>query len=223
MLINIEPFSLVDYPGHIAATVFFAGCNFRCGYCHNSSLVLGKEKPQITVEEVIDFLRERKGLLEGVCLTGGEPLLSPDMAVLIPEIKEMGYKIKVDTNGTHLAQLKKYLPYLDYIALDIKAEPEKYEQLTGCPGSWSEVEKTIAWMRQCGLAYEFRTTVLPAWHDEASLTRIRLLLGNDAPWVLQQFRQPPHGVLDGKKYESYPASWLMEAGSKLNCRVRGIS
>jgi len=223
MLMDIEPFSLVDYPGHIAATVFFAGCNFRCGFCHNPSLVLAKEEPQTSVAELIALLHDRKDLIEGVCLTGGEPSLSPDMPPLLPQIKEMGYKIKLDTNGTNLAQLIKIAPYLDYIAIDIKAEPEKYELLTNCPGSWAQVEKTIAWVKKCGLDYEFRTTVLPAWHNEDSLARIRQLLGNGVPWILQQFRQPPHGVLDGKNYESYSDAWLKELGRKLDCPVRGLN
>jgi pyruvate formate lyase activating enzyme len=222
MFMAIEPFSLVDYPGHIVATVFFGGCNFRCGYCHNPSLVEVKEKPGASPFDLIELLKSRKGLLDGVCLTGGEPLLSSDMLPTAQAVKELGFKVKLDTNGSSLAKLQEAAPFLDYIAMDIKAMPEKYDMLTGCRNSWEKCRPTIAWIMESGIPYEFRTTVLPAWHTFEDLWAIRKILGEDANWVLQQFRQPPEGVLDGKIYEPYPDSWLNEIGQKLNCQVRGL-
>lgn len=222
MLMHLEPFSLVDYPGHIAATVFFGGCNYRCGYCHNPSLVNLEEKSRTSPQAILDFLRTRKGLLDGVCLTGGEPLLSPDMPSLARNIKGLGFKVKLDTNGSSLEKLLKPAPYLDYIAVDIKAVPKKYDRLTGCPGSWGKVRETAEWVKKSGIPYEFRTTVLPAWHTPEDLQEIRAILGEDAPWVLQQFREPPQGVLDKQNYKVYPASRLQEAARKLNCQVRGL-
>ncbi len=222
MLMDIESFSLVDYPGHIAATIFFGGCNFRCGYCQNPILVKVEEKSRTSPSDVIDFLKTRKGLLDGVCFTGGEPLMSPDLPPLVLAIKGLGYKIKLDTNGSQLEKLREIASNLDYIAIDIKADPEKYDRLTGCKNSWERVNQTIEWVKKSGIFYEFRTTVMPFWHTFEDLTKIRVLLGKETPWVLQQFRQPPQGVLDGKPYESYPDSWLKEAGQKLNCQVRGL-
>ena len=216
MLMDIEPFSLVDYPGHIAATVFFAGCNFHCGYCQNPALVKVEEKSQTSPLDVIDFLKTRKGLLEGICLTGGEPLLSPEMPELVKGIKELGFKIKLDTNGSSLEKMREVFPYLDYIAMDIKCTPEKYDELTGCKGIWKIINRTLEWVKISGIPYEFRTTVMPVWHSFEDLKEIRTLLGEDTNWVLQQFREPPQGVLDKQKYEAYPDSWLKEMGQKLD-------
>lgn len=222
---DIEPFSLVDYPGHIAATIFFAGCSFRCGYCHNPSLVDVidvKATSKTSSTAIVDFLNTRKGLLDGVCLTGGEPLNSPDMLPLAKQIKEIGFKIKLDTNGSSLERLLEAAPYLDYIAMDIKSTPEKYDQLTGCTNSWEKVRQSLEWIKESGIPYEFRTTVLPVWHTWDDLKEIRGIIGEDANWILQQFRQPPDGVLDGQAYETYPDSWLKEMGEKLKCKVRGM-
>jgi len=222
MLVAVEPFSLVDYPGHIVATVFFGGCNFRCGYCQNRDLVTFQEKSGASPADVIDFLKTRRGLLDGVCLTGGEPLLSPDMPELVWEIKKLGFRLKLDTNGSNLDQLIDISSNLDYIAMDIKASPGKYDFLTGCKNSWEKAVKTIIWIKESGIPYEFRTTVIPDWHTFEELSAIRNFLGEQTPWVLQQFHQPPTGVLDGKVYEAWPDSWLRETGRKLNCQVRGL-
>jgi len=222
MLMDIEPFSLVDYPGHIAATVFFSGCNFRCGYCQNPTLVKNEEKSRTSPQDIISFLQTRKGLLDGVCFTGGEPLLSPDMLPLLKAVKGLGFKVKLDTNGSSLEKLKETAPYLDYAAMDIKCTPEKYEQLTGCRNIWNEVRSSAEWLKKSGIPHEFRTTVLPVWHTFEDLKQIRNFLGSDANWVLQQFREPPGGVLDGKAYKPYPDAWLKEAGTRLGCKVRGL-
>jgi pyruvate formate lyase activating enzyme len=225
MLMDIEPFSLVDYPGHIVATVFFGGCNFHCGYCHNPALVKVKEKSRTSPSDIIDFLKTRKGLLDGVCITVGEPLLSPELLPLLRKVKEFGhesdFKVKLDTNGSNLKKLQEAAPYLDFIAMDFKATPEKYDELTECKNSWSKVVPAIEWIKGSGILYEFRTTVLPVWHTFEDLESIRNYLGKDTNWVLQQFHNPPDGVLDGKKYEGYPDAWVKEIGKKLNCKVRG--
>ncbi|RJE48241.1 MULTISPECIES: anaerobic ribonucleoside-triphosphate reductase activating protein [unclassified Dehalobacter] len=222
MLMDIEPFSLVDYPGHIVATVFFGGCNFQCGYCHNPALVNKKEKSRTSPSAVIEFMKTRKGLLDGVCLTGGEPLLSPDLNPFVREVKALGFKVKLDTNGSSPEKLRELALFLDYIAMDIKCTPDKYEKLTACKNSGEAAFETIQWIRASTIAYEFRTTVLPVWHTFEDLKLIREFLGNETPWVLQQFRQSPQGVLDGKTYDAYPDSWLKEMGEKLNCPVRGL-
>jgi len=220
---DMEPFSLVDYPGQIAAVVFFAGCNFRCGYCHNPVLVKAEEKPRTSPSAVLEFLAGRKGLLDGVCFSGGEPLLSPDLLELARGVKKLGYKLKLDTNGSSLDKLREVSVYLDYVAMDVKATPAKYKEITGCPDCWPKVKATLEWLKKSGISYEFRTTVVPAWHSLEDLREIRALLGESTPWVLQQFRQPPGGVLDGKTYEIYPDSWLKEVGCELHCEVRGLN
>jgi len=222
MLMAIEPFSMVDYPEHIVATAFFGGCNFKCGYCHNPILVEMKEKSETSPSDMLHFLKTRKGLLDGVCLTGGEPLLSKDMLPLAREIKGLGFKVKLDTNGSKLEKLQEVAPYLDYIAMDIKATPEKYDALTGCKDSWQKVARTMAWIKESGIPYEFRTTVMPRWHSLEDLQTIPTLVGKKTNWILQQFHQPPEGVLDGDVYEVYPDAWLKEIGQKLNCPVRGL-
>ncbi|UWG98148.1 anaerobic ribonucleoside-triphosphate reductase activating protein [Dehalobacter sp. DCM] len=223
MLMHLEPFSLVDYPGHIVATVFFGGCNFRCGYCHNPSLVHITEKSQTSPSAVVAFMKSRKGLLDGVCLTGGEPLLSIDLLPFVREIKELGFKVKLDTNGSNLEKLQEIAGYLDYIAMDVKCLPEKYDALTGCANSGSMITRTINWIKNSGIPYEFRTTVLPVWHPIEDLHAIREFLESETTWVLQQFHQPPppQAVLDGMIYEGYSEVWLKEIGKILNCSVRG--
>lgn len=223
MLMDIVPFSMVDYPGLIAATIFFSGCNFRCGYCHNPSLVTVGEEQVISAEEAISFLQTRTGLLDGVCLTGGEPLLSLESYALAKEIKGLGFKLKLDTNGSNLDKLKEIAPFLDYIALDIKSTPEKYEQLTKSPGSWAKVEQTVAWLKESGIDHEFRTTVLPVWHSREDLKEIRNYLGAGEKWILQQFREPPGGVLDGKNYEKFSDKEIKEMAEQLGCEIRGSS
>lgn len=224
MLMAMEPFSLVDFPGRIAAVIFFGGCNFHCGYCQNPALVKAvPSSGSAGFLEILGFLRTREGLLDGVCFTGGEPLLSPEMPDLVKMVKELGFRVKLDTNGSSLEKLKEAAPFLDYIALDIKSTPEKYDRITGCHNSWEMVAATMAWLKTSGIPHEFRTTVLPAWHSPEDLPAIRILLGAKETWVLQQFREPPGGVLDGKKYEAYPDSWLADTGIRLGCKVRGIN
>jgi pyruvate formate lyase activating enzyme len=223
MLMDLEPFSLIDYPGHVAAVIFFGGCNFRCGYCHNPSLVENAGKPRISSEEIYEFLLTRQGLLEGVCLTGGEPLLSPEVYDLAESIKKLGFKLKLDTNGCSLKNLEKIVSYLDYLAVDIKAAPEKYEELTKCSGAWTQVKQTADWVKSASIPHEFRTTVLPVWHTFEDLKNIREYLGPEEKWVLQQFRDPPEGVLDGKVYLKFPENELKAMAQELGCEVRGLN
>jgi len=222
MLVDLLPFSTVDYPGQICATLFFTGCNFRCGYCHNHSLVNQTAAAQITEDELLKFLVSRRKLLDAVCITGGEALLSPDLFSLLGKIKNLGYLVKLDTNGSNLELLKKAAPYLDFIAMDIKSTPAKYSQLTVHAQAWDSVQETIIWLKSSGIAYEFRTTVLPEWHTEDDLLAIRSLLGAETPWVLQQYRQPEAGVLDSQVHKSYSYQELTALGDKLGCLVRGI-
>lgn len=223
MFLDYEPFSLVDYPGHIAATVFFSGCNFVCGYCQNPILVKNEEKPNASPQEFLDFLQTRIGLLEGVCFTGGEPLLAKELPLLATGIKELGFRVKLDTNGSLPQRLKEVGFLMDYIAMDVKTIPERYDELTGCKNSWEKVKESAEWLKQQNIPHEFRTTVLPEWVSAEDLKTIRAFLGEEETWVLQQFREPPGGVLDGKEHKPYPDFWLKEMADKLNCKTRSLN
>jgi len=154
--------SLIDYPGKVCAVVFSQGCNFRCPYCHNSELVYPElfNEP-ITETEVLSFLEMRKRLIDGVVITGGEPLLQPDVKAFIKEVKEMGYSVKLDTNGSNPQRLEELLSegILDYVAMDYKAPIEKYDSIVGAEVNKDYIRKTLALIAKCGLPYEVRTTL----------------------------------------------------------------
>lgn len=164
--------TLLDYPGRIACTVFLQGCNFRCPFCHNSGLLSGQGQPLMSDEELLAFLEKRKGLLDGVCITGGEPTLQPDLPQLLRRIKDMGYYVKLDTNGGRPEVLKAVTEagLVDYVAMDIKNSPEKYAQTAGVHENMLEkVRQSIAYLLSGTTAYEFRTTVVAELHDAASV------------------------------------------------------
>lgn len=154
-------FTLIDYPGRVAAVVFTQGCNFRCRYCHNPELVyphlLQESMPE---QEVMDFLHRRQGTLEGVVITGGEPTLHDDLLRFMADIKALGYLIKLDTNGTRPGVLEEAIKQhlVDYIAMDLKAPLEKYSLITGVEFDPKTLQRSMDIIRACGLEYEFRTT-----------------------------------------------------------------
>lgn len=169
MTINgLQKLTLLDYPGKVACTIFFAGCNFRCPFCHNASLVLAPaEAEQISEETVLAFLKKRQGVLDGVCITGGEPLLQPELPAFIEKIRALGYAVKLDTNGYFPARLQQLIDagLVDYIAMDVKNAPEKYPQTVGIsPFDLSPVLKSMEILRTCGMPFEFRTTVVHGLH-----------------------------------------------------------
>ncbi len=161
---GLQKFSLIDYPQKMSAIIFTSTCPFRCFFCYNPELVLPekiKKHPLLPEEKVLDFLKKRKGLLEGVVLTGGEPLMQKDVIEFIRKIKKMGYLIKVDTNGFYPEVLKKLLDgdLLDYVAMDIKAPKKKYGKITGIKIDLEKIEKSIRLLKNSQIDYEFRTTV----------------------------------------------------------------
>ena len=169
---GLQKMTLLDFPGKVACTVFLQVCNFRCPFCHNSDL-LGKDGPEgMTDEELLKFLDKRRGLLDAVCITGGEPTLQPELEKLICAIKEMGYAVKLDTNGAKPEILKKLSQQglLDYVAMDIKNSPEGYSETVGVPGmDISRVEQSIKFLLAGEQPYEFRTTVVAELHDETTM------------------------------------------------------
>ncbi|MEM4605805.1 MAG: anaerobic ribonucleoside-triphosphate reductase activating protein [Candidatus Pacearchaeota archaeon] len=162
----IQKTTLVDYPGKIACTIFFFGCNFRCGFCYNPELVIEEKSPDLNEKEIFDFLEKRKGQLEGVCLTGGEPLLSLEENFL-RKIKNLGYSIKIDTNGSFPEKLKNLIDkkLIDYISMDIKGRKEDYEKITNATADLEKVEESMKIISSFN-EYEFRTTILEKFHDE---------------------------------------------------------
>ncbi len=198
--------TLLDYPGHVAATVFTGGCNFRCPFCHNGELVLKPEsQPLIPEEEVLAHLKKRRGVLEGVCITGGEPTLQPDLADFIKKLKELGYLVKLDTNGYHSKVLLRLLSegLLDYVAMDIKASPENYAKAAGCPGlDFSRIEESIGILKNCHIPYEFRTTVVQGLHTVSEFAAIGRLLEGSRAYYLQSFRKDENVIQAG--FEAFP-------------------
>ena len=169
---GLQKMTLLDFPGKVACTVFLQGCNFRCPFCHNSDL-LGKDGPEgMTDGELLKFLEKRKGVLDGVCITGGEPTLQPELETLIRAIKEMGYAVKLDTNGARPEVLEKLSRegLLDYVAMDIKNDPEHYGETVGVPRmDISNVERSVKFLLAGEQPYEFRTTVVAELHDETTM------------------------------------------------------
>ena len=194
---GIQKLSMVDYPGKMACTVFLEGCNFRCPYCHNSSLVIPEpDQSYMTKEEVLKFLKKRKGLLDGVCITGGEPLLQgDDIAFFIREIKKLGYFVKLDTNGTNPKLLKELCEsdLVDYVAMDIKNSRECYHMAIGrekadCGKLLENVQESVSYLMNGGVDYEFRTTLVKGIHTPEDIEDIVVWIGESRIWYLQNFK-----------------------------------
>jgi pyruvate formate lyase activating enzyme len=164
MIVNILGTTLVDYPGRVASTIFIAGCNLRCPFCHNEELVLPekyKTATEITIKETLAFLQKRKGFITGVVFTGGEPLLFPPLLELSDRVRELGLKSKLDTNGSLPHKLLKAVDHFDYVAMDIKSPPDKYIMATGGRSDFTPISESIAIIMENCNDYEFRTTVVP--------------------------------------------------------------
>ncbi|HOM15786.1 MAG TPA: anaerobic ribonucleoside-triphosphate reductase activating protein [Thermoguttaceae bacterium] len=179
--------SLVDFPGKLAAVIFTQGCNFRCLYCHNPHLVYPElfARP-ISWEYIKKFLEKRRGLLEGVVFCGGEPTIQEDLLERIQEVRSLGYAVKLDTNGSRALLLHSVLPYLDYVAMDIKAPlGPRYSYVCGVPVDLTEIRRSMEWIRRSGIAYEFRTTVHPDYMPMEEIESIRNLLTPGEKYILQ--------------------------------------
>ena len=184
--------TLLDYPGHVAATLFTGGCNMRCPFCQNSGLVLAPwEQPEISEQEVLAFLRRRQGILEGVCITGGEPTLCSDLEDFIRRVRELGYLVKLDTNGYRPQILRHLLEenLLDYVAMDIKASRERYGIACGLPEvELQYIEESVELLKMSSILYEFRTTVVKGIHRPEEFTAIGQWLQGCRAYYLQNFR-----------------------------------
>ena len=195
---GLEKLSLLDYPQHLAAIIFTQGCNFRCHFCYNPLLVLPrngsdiKEKglSPLSPQNLFLFLRERVGRLEGVVITGGEPTLHPDLPDFIKDIKDLGYLVKLDSNGTNPDMLERLIAakLIDYLAMDIKAPFARYHEVAGVPVDCQKLEKSVKIIKSSGLPYEFRTTVVPGLVFRDDFDEMGRSISGAAKWYLQNFK-----------------------------------
>jgi len=195
LLSGIQPFTLLDYPDKTACIVFTPGCNFRCGYCHNSEFVLPEKIKElkdawIPEDAFFNFLETRKNLLDGVVISGGEPTLMGDIIPFAKKIKERGFLVKVDTNGAASWVLEKLLQehVVDYIAMDIKTSLENYPAVSGSCVLPTAIKKSVELIMGSGIAYEFRSTLLQELHDEKTVHEMAQLIRGARAWYLQPFR-----------------------------------
>ena len=186
---GIEKFSMVDWDGKIVCTLFASGCNFRCPFCHNSSLALSNADP-IDHEEIFNFLEKRKGLLDGVCISGGEPTLHKGLFDFARKIKSMGYPVKLDTNGTNPETLQSLIEngLVDYVAMDVKNSPHKYPATTGVQAvNFDDLNKSVAIIKKSGIPHEFRTTIIQEFHTEDDIKHIADMLSGCDGYYLQKY------------------------------------
>lgn len=186
---GIEKFSLVDYEGKLATTIFLNGCNFRCPWCHNSSLI-SFEGEKLDLDNLYDYLNKRKNVLEAVCISGGEPTLNPYIIPLLENIKKIGYNIKLDTNGSNPDVLETLIKnnLIDYIAMDIKNDEFNYPKTIGLDNiNFNNIKKSIKLIMNSNLGYEFRTTLVKELHNEESIKNIASLIKGANKYYLQKF------------------------------------
>ena len=186
---GLQKMTLLDFPGRVACTVFTVGCNFRCPFCHNSSLVVSPAVPELSQDDFFAFLRKRQGLLEGVAVTGGEPLLHPDMPEFLEKIRALGYAVKLDTNGAFPDRLAAILKagLADYVAMDVKNSREKYELTAGVTGVLPAVERSVALLKAGRTPFEFRTTLVDELHEPEDFAAIGKWLEGVERYFIQGF------------------------------------
>lgn len=185
---GIMKLSLLDYTGRTACTLFTGGCNLRCPFCHNAVLVRTPAAVSNMTREALEYLLKRRTLLDGVCITGGEPLIQPDLDLFLEQLRDMGYSIKLDTNGSFPKKLSDILSrgLVDYVAMDIKSSPQNYPAATGTQLSFDVFAESIKLIRESGIPHEFRTTAVRGIHTVADFEKIGQLIGDEA-YFIQSF------------------------------------
>jgi pyruvate formate lyase activating enzyme len=225
---GLQKMTLLDFPGRVACTVFIGGCDFRCPFCHNFELVDGTAKPIMDDEELLSFLSGRKGLLDGVAFTGGEPMINPGLPELIRKIRDLGYAIKLDTNGYHPETLEMLLKegLIDYVAMDIKNSPAKYAMTSGLEQLDLEpVKRSISLLLEGDVDYEFRTTVLKEFHEADDFEEMGKMIKGAKRYFLQAFTDRdsvPFGNLHAPNKEEMTAFMVKAAPYVLEISLRGI-
>ena len=229
---NIQGFqklTLLDFPGKMACTIFTAGCDLRCPFCHNAPLVINPPKETAyTSAEILSFLDKRKGILEGLAITGGEPLMQPDIEEFISEVREKGYAVKLDTNGTFPEKLISLVEknLVDYVAMDVKSSKEGYPQCVGIGGyDLSKVEKSVEFLKEGRVDYEFRTTVAKGLHTNEDIEKLGQWLKGSRRHFIQAFKDS--GELIGFGLESFSKDELRTMCEIMRkyvpeCEIRGM-
>lgn len=221
--------TLLDYPGRLACTIFLGHCNFRCPFCHNAGLVLDPEnEPVIPIEEILGTLKKREGILDGVCITGGEPTVHKKLPEFIQQIKKMDYSVKLDTNGTNPQMVREMVKagLLDYVAMDIKNSPDKYGETAGIARVDLEaVNETVEFLKSGKVDYEFRTTVTRELHKKEDFLKIRKWLSGSRRYFLQAYKEseqvirPVYSSYSREQLENF-RQLLLEEISQVE--IRGI-
>lgn len=235
LIAGLNKTTLLDYPGRVAATVFTGGCNFRCPFCHNAGLVLTPSSAETYSEEdVFSFLSKRKNVLQGVCITGGEPTLQADLPEFIAKIKKLGYAVKLDTNGYKPEVLRDLLAagLLDYVAMDIKNCLSKYEFTTGVESDVEKIKASVELLKSSGIDYEFRTTVVKEFHSREDLLQIGQWIKGCPKYYLQQFVESENiiGMQGQREFHAYEKEEMelfaahvqTVVGDKCRVQLRGI-
>ena len=192
MTINgMQKLTLLDYPGNVACSIFTQGCNFRCPFCYYCGLLdMNNNCEKIDEKEVFKYLEKRKGLLDGVCISGGEPLLQKDIEYFIRKVKDLGYKVKLDTNGSSPKKLKQLIEegLIDYVAMDIKNDFLNYDKTAGMCTNIDNIKKSIEIIENSNIEYEFRTTIVKQFHDVGKLEKIIQYIGPNARYYIQNYQ-----------------------------------
>ena len=224
---GIQKLTLLDYPGKLACTVFTTGCNYRCPFCHNAALVTHPSE-QVSVDDVPEFLKKRRGVLQGVCVSGGEPLLQPDTPELLAQIRSLGYSVKLDTNGSFPERLRQVVEagLVDYVAMDVKNSPAAYGETVGREDfDLSGVSESIRYLLSGAVDYEFRTTVVRKFHDVQRLTALAQWISGAKRYYLQAFEDSGDLISEGLHgYDPEELEKLRDAVAKvLPCvELRGV-
>ena len=200
-ILGFEKMSLVDFDGLVSATLFTGGCNFKCGFCHNSPLVSSyKDLPEIPQDDILAYLKKRQGILDGVCVSGGEPTLNNDLPDFIEKIKNLGYKVKLDTNGTNPDMIKQLFNdgLVDYFAMDIKNDKKAYAKIIGFDAfDTAKVEKTVEFFLTAPVKYEFRTTLVNEFHTKENMINIGKWIKGADKYFLQKFKENENCIEQG--------------------------
>ena len=226
---GFQKMTMLDYPGLVACTLFTAGCNFRCPFCHNAPLVTEITGDDVhTEEDVLAYLTKRKGIIEGVCITGGEPLLHSDLASFIQKLKSLGLKVKLDTNGSDPVRLKQLIDggLIDYVAMDIKNCSEKYGVTIGADDfDMAPIRESILLLKEGKIPYEFRTTVVPEFHTAQDMEKLAEMIEGAEHYYLQQFVDSGNVIMPNlHAYAPGAMGELLEIVKKYvpNAQLRGL-
>ena len=224
---GLQKLTLLDYPGKMACTVFTHGCNFRCGFCHNALLVTEDNSDIISEDEFFAFLKKRQGILEGVCISGGEPTLQADLSEFITKVKSLGYAVKLDTNGTNPRLLKSLIEenLLDYVAMDIKHSPDKYDIICSCQVDMDSIRESVSIIIDSGIDHEFRTTTVREYHTAEDFDAIAQWIQGDSKYFLQHFEDS--GDLIGDNLSAFSKEEMTTFAERIrdklpNVALRGV-